>query len=64
MEKSCLFESGNYISRKNTISIQHKNKPRYADADPGISEPGGAVKFLGSGDCLDASIHIPYIFCS
>ena len=37
-------------------------------ADPGISKkkPGvrgpEAVEFLGSWDCFDATLHIPYIF--
>ena len=30
-------------------------------ADPGISEPGRTVLFLGSGDCFDAPSHIPYV---
>ena len=29
-------------------------------ADPGISEPWGAVEFLVYGDCLDVSSHIAY----
>ena len=29
-------------------------------ADPGISEPWGALEFLVSGDCLDVSTHIAY----
>ena len=46
MEKPCLFEYGNYISKKNkkfSVRFQHKNTPKYADGDQGISEQGGAV---------------------
>ena len=31
-------------------------------ADLGISEPGGPVGFLGSGDCVDVSSYIPFVF--
>ena len=31
-------------------------------ADSGISEPGGRVGFLWSGDCVDTFSHRPYLF--
>ena len=31
-------------------------------ADPGTSEPGGLIEFLGAGDCFDAPKHMPYAF--
>ena len=34
----------------------------YPVADPGISEPGGALQFLGSGDCFDPFSNIHHVF--
>ena len=38
------------------MRFQHKNTPKYADADPGISEP-----VLVSGECFNVPFHIPCV---
>ena len=38
------------------MRCQHKNTPKYADADPGISEP-----VLLSGECFNVPFHIPCV---
>ena len=38
------------------MRFQHKNTPKYADADPGISEP-----VLVSRECFNVPFHIPCV---
>ena len=63
--------------KKSLCDFNTNNSPRYADGDPGISEPGDAVEFFGSGECfnalciypvffvlrIDDKVHIVYIVC-
>ena len=55
-EKATAIWSPSKKNKKFSMRFQHKNTPKYADADPGISEP-----VLVSGECFNVPFHIPCV---